>query len=335
MGYPKFVIDKKKLKLNAKNVLDMCNDIGIEVVGVIKGINGLEEIIKTLIDAGFKTLASSRLSQLKRVKEINPNILTYDLRIPMLSEVDELVSCADISLNSSLEILKELNRAASEQNKIHNVIIMTECGDLREGIFDEEELLNTTRTVEQELKNLHLLGVGTNLGCYGSIMPTPEKMMELISKAEKVSKAIGRRIEVVSGGASTSLPLVAKGSMPEGITQLRVGDALYISDLDDCFDYKVFPDEDEAFTLQAEIVELKNKPSHPIGTIAVDAFGNKKEYEDGITVAELIVKENVENPEYVTVTVNDDFVERDDFETTKLNEGDAVEFLYFMGGGAY
>ena len=67
----------------------------------------------------------------------------------------------------------------------------------------------------------------------------------------------------------------------------------------------------------------------------ITVAGNKKEYEDGITVAELIVKENVENPEYVTVTVNDDFVERDDFVTTKLNEGDAVEFLYFMGGGAY
>ena len=67
----------------------------------------------------------------------------------------------------------------------------------------------------------------------------------------------------------------------------------------------------------------------------ITVAGNKKEYEDGITVAELIVKENVENPEYVTVTVNDDFVERDDFETIKLNEGDAVEILYFMGGGAY
>ena len=67
----------------------------------------------------------------------------------------------------------------------------------------------------------------------------------------------------------------------------------------------------------------------------ITVAGNKKEYEDGITVAELIVKENVENPEYVTVTVNDDFVEKDDFETTKLNVGDAVEFLYFMGGGAY
>ena len=280
MSYPKFIIDKKKLKNNAKNALEMCNNLGIEAVGVVKAVNGLDKVIEILIEAGFKTLASSRLSQLKKIKEINPNILTYDLRIPMLSEVDELVSCADISLNSSLEVLKELNRVASEQNKVHSVIIMTECGDLREGIFDEEELLNTVCTIEKELKNLYLLGIGTNLGCYGSIMPTPEKMMELISKADKVSEAIGRRIEVVSGGASTSLPLVAKETMPKEITQLRIGDALYISDLDDCFDYKVFSDDDEAFTLQAEIIELKDKPSHPIGTIAVDAFGNKKEYED-------------------------------------------------------
>lgn len=40
----------------------------------------------------------------------------------------------------------------------------------------------------------------------------------------------------------------------------------------------------------------------------ITVVGNKKEYEDGITVAELIVKENVENPEYVTVTVNDDLL---------------------------
>lgn len=280
MTYPKFIIDKKKLKNNAKNVLDMCNKLGIEVVGVVKGINGLEGVIKILIDAGFKTLASSRLSQLRKIKEISPGILTYGLRIPMLSEVDELVSCADISLNSSVEVLRELNRAAFQQHKRHNVIIMVECGDLREGIFDEEELLNTAIEVEKELSNLHLLGIGTNLGCYGSIMPTPEKMLELISKADKVSEAIGRKIEVVSGGASTSLPLVGKQIMPKGINQLRIGDALYISDLDDCFQYKVFSDEDEAFTLQAEIVELKDKPSHPIGTIAVDAFGNKKEYVD-------------------------------------------------------
>ena len=69
--------------------------------------------------------------------------------------------------------------------------------------------------------------------------------------------------------------------------------------------------------------------------MTITVAGNKKNYDEELTIAQLIVKENVENPEYVTVTVNDDFVESDDFETTKLNEGDAVEFLYFMGGGAY
>ena len=63
--------------------------------------------------------------------------------------------------------------------------------------------------------------------------------------------------------------------------------------------------------------------------------GNKKEFEDGITVARLIQLEDVENPEYVTVTLNDELVERGQFEATELKDGDEVEFLYFMGGGSF
>jgi sulfur carrier protein len=66
----------------------------------------------------------------------------------------------------------------------------------------------------------------------------------------------------------------------------------------------------------------------------IKVAGEKKEYAEKITVKELIEKENVDNPEYVTVTVNDEFVAREAFETTVLNEADEVEFLYFMGGGA-
>lgn len=61
--------------------------------------------------------------------------------------------------------------------------------------------------------------------------------------------------------------------------------------------------------------------------------GNQKEYDEGITVKELIEKEDIENPEYVTVTINDEFVEREHFPATVIKENDAVEFLYFMGGG--
>jgi sulfur carrier protein len=66
----------------------------------------------------------------------------------------------------------------------------------------------------------------------------------------------------------------------------------------------------------------------------ITVAGNKKEYEEGLTVTTLIEKEQVDNAEYVTVTVNDEFIDREKFPETVLKEGDAVEFLYFMGGGS-
>ncbi len=68
--------------------------------------------------------------------------------------------------------------------------------------------------------------------------------------------------------------------------------------------------------------------------MTITVAGNKKEYEEGINITTLIEKEQVENADYVTVTRNDEFVDRADFDTTKLAEGDVIEFLYFMGGGA-
>ena len=62
--------------------------------------------------------------------------------------------------------------------------------------------------------------------------------------------------------------------------------------------------------------------------------GEKKEYEEGITLDTLIEKEQIDNPDYVTVTINDEFIDREEFPTTAIKEGDAVEFLYFMGGGS-
>ncbi|MDR1764931.1 MAG: sulfur carrier protein ThiS [Lachnospiraceae bacterium] len=67
--------------------------------------------------------------------------------------------------------------------------------------------------------------------------------------------------------------------------------------------------------------------------MTITVAGNKKEYPDGLTVAALLAAENVETPEYVTVSLNDDFVPGDSFDQTVLGDGDEVEFMYFMGGG--
>lgn len=65
----------------------------------------------------------------------------------------------------------------------------------------------------------------------------------------------------------------------------------------------------------------------------ITVSGEQKEYKDGLTVTELIELENVETPQYVSVSVNDDFVKSEEFQTHVLENGDVVEFLYFMGGG--
>ena len=65
----------------------------------------------------------------------------------------------------------------------------------------------------------------------------------------------------------------------------------------------------------------------------ITVAGNKKEYKDGLTVAELIEAEKIDNPLYVTVSVNEEFVEGGTFDKAALKDGDSVEFLYFMGGG--
>jgi len=69
------------------------------------------------------------------------------------------------------------------------------------------------------------------------------------------------------------------------------------------------------------------------GRMKIIVGGEKKEVKDGITVWELIEQEKVETPEYVSVSINEEFEKSQNLKTRKLEEGDVVEFLYFMGGG--
>lgn len=66
----------------------------------------------------------------------------------------------------------------------------------------------------------------------------------------------------------------------------------------------------------------------------ITVAGEKKEFQDGLTVEELIRLEKVENPQYLTVSVNENFIDQGDFAGLILQDGDEVEFLYFMGGGS-
>ena len=100
--------------------------------------------------------------------------------------------------------------------------------------------------------------------------------------ADGVEKAIGRKLDIISGGSTSSLLGVFDGYI-QGINMLRIGAAILAGSYEElkvCYGRREMDALECPFVLEAEIIEVKNKPSYPIGEIGVDAYGNKEVYID-------------------------------------------------------
>lgn len=279
--YPRVEINLQYLKENVAEIVRRCGEFGIDIAGVIKGTTGIPECAKMFEDGGAKIIASSRLEQIEDARDYGIDLPYLLLRVPMMTELPEVVRLTDISLNSEIKVLKALNEEAGKQGKKHKVILMADLGDLREGFWDKDEMVSVAVTVENDLANLELAGVGTNLGCYGSIEATSDKLDELVAIAESIEAKIGRTLEYISGGATTSLPRIINNDMPKRINLLRVGEGILLArDLDVFYGYDMSFMHQNVYTLKAEVIEVKDKPSHPVGKISIDAFGHTPEYVD-------------------------------------------------------
>lgn len=280
--YPQLEFDLALLRSNADAVISRCRGMGIRVCGVIKGVDGMPEAARVLRAAGAAELGTSRLEQVAKCRAAGVPGPWLLIRIPGLTELPDVVALCETSLQSEWPTLLALEEECLRQNKTHRVIVMTDLGDLREGFWDKKELVDVCERVERELPHVQLAGIGVNLTCYGSTKPTPEKMNELVGLARQVEQRIGRKLEIVSGGATSSFTLVHWGTMPVGVNHLRIGEAILLGkDLQ--VDWGI-RDMDylrmDALTLRAEVVEVKDKPTYPIGEFAIDAFGRKPVYED-------------------------------------------------------
>ena len=280
--YPQLEFDLALLRSNADAVISRCRGMGIRVCGVVKGVDGLPEAARVLRAAGAEELGTSRLEQVAKCRAAGVPGPWLLIRIPGLTELPDVVALCETSLQSEWPTLLALEEECLRQNKTHRVIVMTDLGDLREGFWDKKELVDVCERVERDLPHVQLAGIGVNLTCYGSTKPTPEKMNELLGLARQVEQRIGRKLEIVSGGATSSFTLVHWGTMPAGVNHLRIGEAILLGkDLQ--VDWGI-RDMDylrmDALTLRAEVVEVKDKPTYPIGEFAIDAFGRKPVYED-------------------------------------------------------
>lgn len=260
---------------NAQAMVELCRAHGITPAGVTKLACGSREVAQAYIEGGITILADSRIANLKKLADMPAQKLL--LRIPQVSLAQETVAYADISLNSEAHTLRALSAAAVALQRTHKVIVMHDLGDLREGCIDPEETKALAR-LAHELPGLHLEGLGANLACYGGVEPTTENQQYLVDLAKEIEQELGCELRTISGSSSAGLPLLLRGGTPKGINQLRLGASLIMGfGLND----EAIPGtRQDAVKLAVEIVELKDKPSVPINSTALDAMGRKPVFED-------------------------------------------------------
>lgn len=275
MVYPRIVIDTIKVLDNVKTLVKMAKENGMEVVGVTKGFCAQRDVVKSYIDGGVSYVGDSRIINLKRLAEFQvPKILT---RIPMISEAEDVVRYGDISLNSEVETIKALAKAAIKLNKSHGVILMMDLGDLREGYFTEDDLYKAVAEIK-DLAGIKIVGLGANFTCYGGVNPNKRLLDKLVLAKDEIKIKFNIELDIISGGNSSTIHLFNSENL-DGINNIRLGESL-ICGTESAYGKHILETYDDAFTLEVEVVEVKEKPSRPTEKIGRDAFGKVPTFVD-------------------------------------------------------
>ena len=132
---PRLDIYLDKIVHNTKNVIKQCDKEDIEVIGITKGCSADEQVAKAMIEGGIGTLGDSRIRNIKKMKESGIKSKMMLIRIPMLSEIEQMMKYVDISLNSELSTIKKISNIAQRLNTEHEIILMIDMEDLGEGVM--------------------------------------------------------------------------------------------------------------------------------------------------------------------------------------------------------
>ncbi|MCI1778705.1 MAG: alanine racemase [Bacteroidales bacterium] len=255
-------LDRGKLKDNFDYLDALFKKNGIEWSIVTKMLCGNKMYLSELLKFDCHQVCDSRVSNLKEIKNINPDIETIYIRPPAKKAIPNVVKYADISMNTEISTIKMLSEEAKRQGKTHKIIIMIELGELREGVL-RENVISFYENVFK-LENIQVIGIGSNLSCLYGVLPNPDKLIQLCLYKQLIQTKFDKKIPYISGGSSVTIPLLLKKILPRGINHFRVGETLYLG-TNVYKNTKLKKMKTDVFQLFSQIVELKEKPIVPTG----------------------------------------------------------------------
>jgi len=224
--WPKLAINLVKLQHNTEIITDMVELVGGVVFAVTKVVGGDPRCARAMLAGGALGLADSRLQNIRRLRRAGIDAPVLLLRSPAMSEVREAVQLADLSLNSDKTVLQALNREAALEGRIHQVILMVDLGEEREGVAPED--LPSLVEFARGLKHLKLVGIGTNFACLNRVWPSQPKLKALVDLYHRIND--GSMI-YLSGSNSSSLHLLVNNQWDQplfAINHWRIGESLFL-----------------------------------------------------------------------------------------------------------
>jgi predicted amino acid racemase len=275
MAYLKLYRDKLRDNYNFLDRLFKENDIKWGIT--TKLLCGHEEYLKEVANLEIGEMHDSRISNLSKIKEIDPDTMTVYIKPPPKDIIESVVKYADASLNTELATLHALSEEARKQDKVHKVIIMIEMGDLREGVI-RENLIDFYEKVFK-LPNIEVIGIGTNLNCMHGVMPDEDKLIQLALYKQVIELRFDKNIPLVSGGTTVTIPLLLRNQLPQGVNHFRVGEALF-------FGKNLFSDEtiegmhNDVLELYSQIIEIAEKPKVPSGDLGRNPQGKMADIDE-------------------------------------------------------
>jgi predicted amino acid racemase len=269
MTAPRLEIDLEKVFQNATTLVERLDERGISVTGITKGMLGAPELANVMVQAGVIGLGDSRIENIEAMRRAGISAPMTLIRSPMLSQSRRVVATADVSLNTEIDVIRSLSLEAQNAHVIHDVVLMIELGDLREGIMPND----LDSIVRQTLRclNIRFTGIGANLACRSGVSPDDRNMTELSALASSLEAAFDITVEVVSGGNSANLLWAFAGGHSGRINNLRLGESILLG----CEPLHRQPIDGlhtDACAIIAEVIESKVKPAQPWGKVAQAAF---------------------------------------------------------------
>ncbi|MDR2367092.1 MAG: alanine racemase [Deltaproteobacteria bacterium] len=272
----KIVFDAEALAENALRLLNWASGIGLEVVPVLKAVREFSPAVETLIENGY-----SKFGLPKHEKHLD-SLLSRDaktlIQLTPPSGVGETVYNFGRSLQSSPEVLRLLDRAAGAAGLTHEVVLMVNLGDNREGLepSDVAEVMDLALS----LPNLIFRGFGSILTCLGDDLPDPSLFGSLGSLVD-LAASRGVPKPVLSLGGSVMCAFVnAHGPGP--ITELRLGDPFLLGyDVYRQADLPAGPWRRDVCRLEAEVVEVSLRPRANNGSMEPRALLDMGRFQAG------------------------------------------------------